>query len=167
MISAGIEPREMTFSGLIDHLVNLESTVSAAQTEERPAKKQKSNENHHKSDKNKKSRGEERKSSTPKGNKCCVLCKALKGENSTAWKTHNTDECKSKDYYAKKISGNMSNYTSNYTSNYKGKNDGKSYSRNKEQAKTQKQSMRREIKRALKRCEAGYSSSDSDGSKSE
>jgi hypothetical protein len=87
------------------------------------------------------------------------LCKALKGENSTAWKTHNTDECKSKDYYAKKISGN--------TSNYKGKNDGKSYSRNKEKAKTQKQSMRREIKRALKRREAGYSSSDSDGSKSE
>ena len=53
MISAGIEPREMTFSGLIDHLVNLESTVSAAQTEERPAKKQKSSENHNKSDRNK------------------------------------------------------------------------------------------------------------------
>ena len=81
----------------------------------------------------------------------------LIGESSSVWKTHNTEDCKSKEYYAKKI-----NSTS--TSNYKAKSDSnKNYSRSKER----KQSMRREIKRALKRRDAGYSSSDSDGSKAE
>ena len=34
MMSAGIEPREMGYNELIDHLVNLESTVSASSPED-------------------------------------------------------------------------------------------------------------------------------------
>ena len=160
MMSAGIEPREMGYNELIDHLVNLESTVSASSPEDtNHNSKKKRSEKSSKSGENSKSQNKEHESSSSrnKKNKSCLLCKVLKGESSSAWKTHNTEDCKSKEYYAKKI-----NSTS--TSNYKAKSDSnKNYSRSKER----KQSMRREIKRALKRRDAGYSSSDSDGSKAE
>ena len=72
--------------------------------------------------------------------------------------THNTNECKSKDYYAKKV-----NSKSSGNNNYDKDKKKNTYKRN----KSYKQSMRREVKRALKRRDAGYSSSDSDESKSE
>ena len=155
MVNAGIEPREMGYNELIDHLVNLESTITTTYSEEHSSTKK---------DKDAKKgtfpkKGKDKdKGRTGSESKCCILCKAIKGESNPAWKTHNTNECKSKDYYAKKVNSKGSG-NNNYDKDKK-KN---AYKRN----KSYKQSMRREIKRALKRRDAGYSSSDSDESKSE
>ena len=48
-----------------------------------------------------KSKDKERTESRSK-EKRCVLYKALKGESSDAWRTYNTEDCKSKDCYIKR-----------------------------------------------------------------
>ena len=70
MMSAGIEPREMGYNELIDHLVNLESTVSASSPEDtNHNSKKKRSEKSSKSGENSKSQNKERKSSSSKTKK--------------------------------------------------------------------------------------------------
>ena len=35
----------------------------------------------------------------------CELCKMMKGEDNPAWKTHNTEDCRSKIFYKKRMTG--------------------------------------------------------------
>ena len=80
----------------------------------------------------------------------------MKGEDHLAWKTHNTEDWRSKKYYKKSMSDSSDRPSTDYKKSEKG-DDKKSYA-------IKKSSIRKEVKRALKRREAGYSSSDSSDS---
>ena len=48
------------------------------------------------------------KKSTTSRSKSCDLCKIFKGEDNSAWKTYNIEECHSKHYHKERMS--RSNY---------------------------------------------------------
>ena len=106
MVNAGIEPRKMGYKELIDHLVNLESTITTTYSEEHSSSKK--DKDTKKGTFSKKGKEKDTKKGTCSESKWCILCKAIKGESNPAWKTHNTNECKSKDYYAKKVNSKSS-----------------------------------------------------------
>ena len=87
----------------------------------------------------------------------CDLGKLFNGEDSSAWKTHNMKDCKSKDYFKGKVAGNNKLQPNNHTKD-KG-NYTKSYALKKQ--------ARKEVKRAMKRKDAGYSSASDSSSDSE
>ena len=94
MINAGIEPRETSYNELIGHLVNIESTITIIYSKEDNSSKREKDAKKGTIPNNGKDRDKERSGSV---SKCCILCKAFKGESSSAWKTHKTNEFKSKD----------------------------------------------------------------------
>lgn len=106
MITAGIEPREKSYEDLIEHLEKLESSLP----DEPIPKKEKSKDvptettsifKKEKTDK--KPRVAFGKGARGQTQKACELCKVMKGADNSAWKTHNTSECCSKEYYKKRI----------------------------------------------------------------
>ena len=76
-----------------------------------------------------------------------------KGEDNPAWKTHNTKDRRSKQYYKKRMSDSADRPSTDYKKSNRGDYK-KSYA-------IKKSTIRKEVKKALKRREAGYSSSGS------
>ena len=112
MTTAGLEPREKSYEDLIEHLEKLESSLP----DEPIPKKLKSKDAHEttttsilKKDKDKKNKAHFAKGARGgQTQKSCALCKVMKGEDNPAWKTHNTNECRSKEYYKKRMASSSS-----------------------------------------------------------
>ena len=77
----------------------------------------------------------------------------MKGEDHPAWKTHNTEDCRSKKCYKKRMS-DSSDRSSSYDKKSRSSDYKKAYA-------IKKSTIRKEVKKALRRRDAGYSSSDS------
>ena len=157
MATAGLEPREKTYEELIEHLEKLEvsipeevvkkdkPTVSFSEKDKKIPRKDKTY--------NRKGKDENPRAS---GQKSCELCKMMKGEDNPAWKTHNTEDCRSKKFYKKRMS-DSGDRSSTYDKKARSGDYKKSYA-------IKKSTIRKEVRKALKRREAGYSSSDSSDS---
>ena len=80
----------------------------------------------------------------------------MKGEDNPAWKTHNTEDCRSKKF-SKKMMSDSGDRSSSYNKKSGSSDYKKSYA-------IKKSTIRKEVRKVLKRREAGYSSSDSSDS---
>jgi hypothetical protein len=152
MITAKIEPRSMTIKELVDHLENLELQDEAG-TAAIPKKKK-----DFKSSARKTNHG-----SNSTNEKGCALCKLFKGANSPAWKTHTTEQCKSKGYYSNKLEkADFKDYKSGNKRANKGHyNDKRANKRNKQQNfKAMKAEIKKSVRAAIKKRESGVSSSE-------
>ena len=147
MVTAKIEPRNLTIKELVDHLENLE-LQDESEPEEIPKKKKRE----FKSGGNGSQR--DRKKHPNQANQTCDLCKLFKGENSPAWKTHSTAQCKSKKYYENQLKpGNKRANKGSYSKE-------RSNKRRKNMRASLKAEVKKSVKAAIKKRESGVSSSD-------
>ena len=135
--------QEKTYEELIKHLKKLEVSLP-----EEVVKKDKPTVSFSEKDKiprkdktfNRKGKDEKARSS---GQKSCELCKMMKGEDNPAWKTHNTKDCRSKQYYKKRMS-DSGDRSSTYDNKSRSSDYKKSYA-------IKKSTIRKEVRKALKR----------------
>ena len=157
MTTAGLEPREKTYEELIEHLEKLECSLPdepiPKKMDSKDATKSSSTTSILKKDKVDKSpKVAFSQGGREKPQKSCELCKVMKGVDNPAWKTRNTKDCRSKEYYKKRMASSHKDEPP-----YK---KGKTYSRT---SLAIKRGIKKEIKKCLARRDAGYiSSSDSD-----
>jgi hypothetical protein len=148
MVTAKIEPRNLTLKELVDHLENLELQGIDSEPEEIPKKKKrefKGGANGSKRDRNK---------DTKQAEKTCDLCRLFKGENSPAWKSHSTAQCKSKWKYENQLK------TGNKRANKGSYSKERSNKRRKNMRASLKAEVKKSVKAAIKKRESGVSSSD-------
>ena len=103
--TADLDPREKTYEDLIEHLKKLEVSIPEEVVKkdkpkvsfsEKDIKIPRKDKTH-----NWKGKDENFRAS---GQKSCELYKTMKGKDNPAWKTHNTEDSRSKKFYKKRMS---------------------------------------------------------------
>ena len=156
MTTAGLEPREKSYEDLIEHLEKLESSLPEESIPRKDKKKDTPAETTSilkKAKVDKSTKVAFGKGAREKSQKACELCKVMKGVDNPAWKTHNTSECRSKEYYKKRMASTSRDEPDPKKKKYKGAMSNYAI----------KKGIKKEIKKTLARRDAGYiSSSDSE-----
>ena len=100
MVTTDLEPKQKTCEELVEYLDKLElpipeevvkkdkPRVTFSEKDTKIPRKEKANDKKGKDDKARSSR-----------QKFCEMCKMMKGEDNPAWKTRNTEYCRSKKFY--------------------------------------------------------------------
>ena len=107
MTIAGLEPREKLYEDLVEHLEKLEVSPHEEQIPKRDKNKDASVTTSilKKDVKDTKPKFKFVEEARRQPQESCELCKVMKGADNPAWKTYNTSECCSKEYYKKGVAG--------------------------------------------------------------